>query len=269
MAPTERGIPVSKNGKKIGESYKNIWGGYTHYDVDEPISGSSYTYKSEPARFGSVSASAAPIQTKPEPKKQAAVQQSKSTYTVPSKERVASTYSARSYSEPKPQEEEGLVIVANLEESRKTYEKYVAFNGQDIDRTVEYYGSVADCLETNESLGQYAKVLAFEYQGLKEFPAIAYVVKDVIRVVPLIRHASAFEFPVSELAEAKTVEVADLDMSAVDNEFITFGISGLVKEYEDLFPDYQLGSDGMCRVQCEFPCGMIVTEKSLEELRKL
>ena len=53
-----------------------------------------------------------------------------------------------------------------------------------------------------------------------------------------------------------------LTLIAVYNEFVTFCISGLAKEYEDLSPDYQLGSDGMCRVQCELPCGMIVTEKN-------
>ena len=153
--------------------------------------------------------------------------------------------------------------------SRKAYEKYVAFNGQDIDRTVEYYGSIAEYLVENESIGQNAKVLAFGYQGLKEFPAIAYVVGDAVKVVPLIRHANAFEFPVSELAEAKTVEVAGLDMSAIDNEFVTFGISGLAKEFEELYPDYQFGGDGMCRTQCELPCGLIITEMSLNMMREL
>ena len=131
------------------------------------------------------------------------------------------------------------------------------------------YGSVAEYLVENESIGQNAKVLAFGYQGLKEFPAIAYVVGDTVKVVPLIRHANAFEFPVSELAEAKTVEVAGLDMSAIDNEFVTFGISGLAKEFEELYPDYQFGGDGMCRTQCELPCGLIVTEMSLNKMREL
>ena len=52
-------------------------------------------------------------------------------------------------------------------------------------------------------------------------------------------------------------------MSAIDNEFVTFGISGLAKEFEELYPDYQFGGDGMCRTQCELPCGLIVTEMSL------
>ena len=256
-----------KKGKKIGESYKNIWDGYTHYDVDEPTSDSSYTYEYEPASPRSVSVSVAPIQKKTEPKKQEQEKQPKSTYRDSAKERTKSTDSARNYSESKTQEE--LVIPQNSEESRKAYEKYVAFNGQDIDRTVEYYGSIAEYLVENESIGQNAKVLAFGYQGLKEFPAIAYVVGETVKVVPLIRHANAFEFPVSELAEAQTVEVADLDMSAIDNEFVTFGISGLAKEFEELYPDYQFGGDGMCRTQCELPCGLVVTEMSLNKMREL
>ncbi len=228
-----------KHGKKIGHSYKNFWDGYTHYEVDEDTGDSSYTYKSEPVRTWSDSVSVTPIQMKSEPKRQ----------------------------EQEKQPE--LVIPQNSEESRKAYEKYVAFNGQDIDRTVEYYGSIAEYLVENESIGQNAKVLAFGYQGLKEFPAIAYVVGDMVKVVPLIRHANAFEFPVSELAEAKTVEVANLDMSAIDNEFVTFGISSLAKEFEELYPDYQFGGDGMCRTQCELPCGLIVTEMSLNKMREL
>ena len=65
------------------------------------------------------------------------------------------------------------------------------------------------------------------------------------------------------------VEVADLDMSVVDNEFVTFGISSLAKDFEGLLPEYSFGGSGMCRVQCELPSGLVVTEKSMEELGKL
>ena len=256
-----------KNWKKIGESYKNFADGYIHYEVDEPTSDSLYVDKFESVRTDSSSVSTTSIQIKTEPKKPAEIKQPNPTYNASSKERAVVTHSAGSCSSPKPQEEP--VIAMNPEESRKAYEKYVAFKGQDIDKTVEYYGSIAEYLVENESIGQNAKVLAFGYQGLKEFQAIAYVVGDTVKVVPLIRHANAFEFPVSELAEAKTVEVADLDMSAIDNEFVTFGISGLAKEFEELYPDYQFGGDGMCRTQCELPCGLIVTEMSLNKMREL
>ena len=258
-----------KHGKKIGHSYKNFGDGYTHYEVDEDTGDSSFTYKSEPVRTWLDSVSATPIQTKSEPKKHIESTQPKQVSTIQPKEYKPYIYHSTNETAPKTKEEEAPVIPANSEESKKDYEKYVAFNGQDIDRNVAYYNSVAEYLEENESIGQHAKILAFEYQGLKEFPAIVYVVGDVVRVVPLIRHANAFEFSVLELAEAKTVGVADLDMSTVDNEFVTFGISVLAKEFEALYPDYQFGGDGMCRMQCEFACGLIVTEKSLEEMREL
>lgn len=258
-----------KHGKKIGHSYKNFWDGYTHFEEDEDTGDSSYTYKSEPVRTWSASVSANPIQERNESKKQAESTQSKSTAPRKSREYKPYIYHSTNDTAPKTKEEEAPVIPASPEESKKAYEKYVSFNGQDIDRNVVYYNSVAEYLEENESIGQHAKILAFEYQGLKEFPAIVYVAGDVVRVVPLIRHANAFDFSVSELAEAKTVEVTDLDMSAVDNEFVTFGISVLAKEFEALYPDYQFGGDGMCRMQCEFACGLIVTEKSLEEMREL
>lgn len=236
-------------GNLISRSRKNIFGGYNTYDKKGKKIGESYKNFWDGYTHYEVD----------EP--------TSDTYKESTKERTKSTYSARNYSESKTQEEP--VIPQNSEESREAYEKYVAFNGQDNDRTVEYYGSVAEYLVENESIGQSAKVLAFGYQGLKEFPAIAYVVGDTVKVVPLIRHANAFEFPVSELAEAKTVEVAGLDMSAIDNEFVTFGISGLAKEFEELYPDYQFGGDGMCRTQCELPCGLIVTEMSLNMMREL
>lgn len=56
-------------------------------------------------------------------------------------------------------------------------------------------------------------------------------------------------------------------MNVLDNEFITFGISNLAKEFEELFPEYELDSDGMCRTQCELECGLIITEKSMNEIR--
>lgn len=131
-----------------------------------------------------------------------------------------------------------------------------------------YYQSVDAFLE-NKSISQYVKLLVFQYKKLEEFPAIAHLCGNMVRVEPLLTGAEAFEFSVSEMEKAKEVHVTGLDMDVMDNEFLTGCMSDLGKEFENLLPEYPFGNDGMYRTQYVFDCGMIITENSMKELRKI
>jgi len=148
----------------------------------------------------------------------------------------------------------------------ESYRKSVS-DGQCAHKTAEYYQSVDEYVKS-EKITQYAKVLVFKYKNVEEFPAIAYLRGNRVRVEPLLTGADAFEFSVSEIEKAKEVHITNLDMDVMDNEFLACSMSELGKEFEDLLPEYPFGNDGMYRTQYVFDCGMIITEKSMDELRK-
>lgn len=54
-----------------------------------------------------------------------------------------------------------------------------------------------------------------------------------------------------------------------DDGFLACITSEVGKEFEDLLPEYCFEGGSICRTQYELDCGMVVTEKSMEELRKL
>lgn len=79
-----------------------------------------------------------------------------------------------------------------------------------------------------------------------------------------------FQYLKLQKQEKKRKEkISDLDMSVMDDEFLACIMSGVGKEFEDLLPEYPFEDGSICRTQYELDCGMVVTEKSMEELRKL
>jgi hypothetical protein len=144
--------------------------------------------------------------------------------------------------------------------------KNITFSEQKIERNITYYPSVAECVKKSQGIKQYAKILVFEYKGRKEFPALAHICENAVIVTPLIQNEKTMEFPVAELKNVRITEVTGIDMNMVDNEFINVGVSSLAEEFQELLPEYQFGKDGMYRTQCELNCGLIMTEKSIEEI---
>lgn len=149
-----------------------------------------------------------------------------------------------------------------------SYSKDVSAGALNPNRTSMYYQSVEAFLK-NKPISQYAKLLVFQYKKLEEFPAIAYLRGNMVRVEPLLAGVETFEFSVSEIEKAKEVHVTGLDMDVMDNEFLTCSMSELGKEFDDLLPEYPFGNDGMYRTQYVFECGMVITEKSMKELRRI
>lgn len=231
-------LTFDKNGKKVGESYKNFWDGYDHYEVD-PYETDCYEVKEVPK-----APAKAPKQESSKP---------------------ASDF----VKEPKKTEKTEPKSVVNPDQQKRDYEKYVAYQGKKSDQTHVCYETIEECLKDAKSIPQYARILAFRYENLTEFPAITYIEGTVIKVIPLLRQSKEFEIPLTDIHEAKFTEVTDLAMSALDDEFISLGNAEFVHEFESLFPDYQFGADGIYRTQWELPSGLILTEKSFLELKKL
>lgn len=288
------------NGNLISRSYKNIFGGYNtydkygnkkrvsrkgfwdvmlHFDIENPdpyesivtvkrtsskkTTASHYknasvqvpddkVYNSEPLQQSKVSASAT-VATEPKEKttKSKAAVSNSYTENVKATENVKKVVS---------DEHVGVDVVS--------YSKDVSAGALNPNRTSRYYQSV-DAFLKNKPISQYAKLLVFQYKKLEEFPAIAYLHGNMVRVEPLLAGAEAFEFFVSEIEKAKEVHVTGLDMDVMDNEFLACSMSDLGKEFENLLPEYPFGNDGMYRTQYVFECGMVITEKSMKELRRI
>lgn len=125
---------------------------------------------------------------------------------------------------------------------------YVSYQGKKMDKTAVCYKTIAECLEDEKSIPQYARIF---------------------KVIPLLFREKEFKIPLSDIHEAKFTKVADLNMSVLDNEFNSLENAEFFHEFEFLFPDYQFGTDGIYRTQWELPSGLILTEKSFHELEKL
>lgn len=138
---------------------------------------------------------------------------------------------------------------------------------QHIDRTVEYYESIDEVIKT-VPVQRYARLLVFSYEDIKEFPAIAYMDNENVKVQPLIIGQASFDFPYAEFTTSQKQTINNLSMEDSDNEFLTFGISKLASEFEDLLPEYSFENGDICRTQYVCSSGLIITEKSMEEIRQ-
>ena len=253
-------------GKKIRESYKNFWDGLTHFDIESPDPYESVIFEKRKMTQKMVLSDSKEV--RPEvsdlnkPKKKQQLQE----LSVSKEEKVISpTYTDKDYrfNTGYVQEKKKTISTNSDKEFQK---KEIRFSQQKIERNITYYPSVAECVKKHQGIKQYAKILVFEYKGQKEFPALAHICENVVIVTPLIQNVKTMEFPVAELKNVRITEVTGIDMNMVDNEFINVGVSSLAEEFEELLPEYQFGKEGMFRTQCELECGLIMTEKSIEEI---
>lgn len=246
----------NKQGEKIQESYRNFWNGMNHFDIENADTYATVTTVERTSYVKPAESSFTPL---------SAGKPHTSVAPAPKKEHVAKAQAAptKKLEPPKPvapSEHAGVEVVI--------HDKNGEFHGQHMDNSVEYYHSVAEYIQDN-SVTDFVKLLVFRYGQLKEFPAIAYLQENMVRVEPLVKYVESFAFAVSEIERAKEVHVTDIDMGVLDNEFYTLSMSSLGKEFEDLLPEYPFGNDGIYRTQYVFDCGMCVTEKSMKHVRKL
>lgn len=151
-------------------------------------------------------------------------------------------------------------------EAERKYEELSELLSQKIDSSIAYYDSVKEYEEIQKE--KCTKILAFSYQGSKDFPACVSEKNGKLLVQPLIKGAKAFEIHKEELMTANKRVVKGIDMDVVDNEFAALGASKLIGEFEELFPDYIFAADGMERVQYELKSGLILTENSWIKIKE-
>lgn len=234
------------DGKLVSYSVKNFWGGYNTYNRDGKKISESYKSFWEGFNHFDVE----------EPDQDEVI--------VPVK---------REYKKIKPKEDtvskQEKTVEKKPEIKNATKDKPIFTHKQNIDKSIEYYESVSAFVDVAQKEDDFVKILAFLYKDLKEFPALAHKNGEKIVVVPLIKGSQEFEFAKSEVENAQCKTLDGLDMAVVDNEFVSLGVASLAKEFEDLFPEYLYGENGFYRTQYKLACGLVVTEKSWNELKKL
>ena len=141
----------------------------------------------------------------------------------------------------------------------------IPYTAPKIDKSAEYVSTEEKFLNVPKE--DCAKLLVHSYENMKEFPAVAYLSEGKFIVEPLILGGKAFEFDPSEIEKAVLKKVDGLDMNAVDTEFAAVCISDIGNEYEELLPEYSWEYEGTSRNQFVFECGMVITEKSMKQLR--
>lgn len=266
-----------RQGNKVQESYRSFWDGMNHYDVENPDRYETTVYE----RKNSVSSETSSVVHHPYGDYQSTVMESTSVSTMTSVKvkKAAEPKKNHPGTEQPAVKHSSVSTVKHTEDSKMKTEmeehvgvqveshiKSGALSGQQLDSSIEYQSIDEAIKETQVS--SYVKLLIFKYKNLEEFPAIAYLQENMVCVYPLVRGAVAFKFPAAELETAKEVHVTDIDMGILDNEFYTLSMSPLGKEFEYLLPEYPFGNDGIYRTQYVFDCGMVITEKSMYELKK-
>lgn len=270
----------NRAGKKIMESYQSFWGGMNHFDVEDSNSTEtylfekrSYTKSQRKSPTTSVTSQRTVAMNSDSGKKSGATNSNRGTVHTPSTSAKTTTQKAVDNHSSK------IESVRNGERTYGSWERphqspetttsvqnkkadYNSLFQQQIDKTIPFYESVSEFCEKQEANEDGVKILAFSYEGLKEFPAYANGLGDKVSVSPLIKNVPAFTFDKNEIAEAQRKVIEGLDMSVVDNEFASFCASKMITEFDDLFPEYEYKNDGIARAQYELKCGLVITENS-------
>lgn len=293
-------------GKKIWESYRNFWNGMNHYDVENPDSEETFTVEKRKVSMTNAEKAMLRALDNTMPSSSAIGNTSSITYSsnkqstglaayrtsarVVKEKTVESKTAVRKTADGKATESrnaECKTVESNAAESKEAESK--ASDGKEAERqnvenkpvprksfekqgsrkAVRYYSGISECVN-DKKIEHYVRLLVFQHKNFAEFPALAYrMAGDRVRVEPLQMDITPFEFSVSEIEKARKEMVTDLDMKVIDEEFMFCVMDGAGKGFEDLLPEYPFASGGVYRMQYVLECGMVITEKSMEELRKL
>lgn len=227
-----------KNGEKTHVSYENFWEGMNHYAVDD--------YPKNVVSYSGTQKVVPPSMVKKVEK------------TIKHEEKYTTTVKTFVQKE--------TLSEKSVEKNFKYTLDEIPYEAPKIDKSVEYV-SENEIYRKYTGNKEYAKLLVFSYKELTEFPAIAHLDGDNVKVEPLVSGGDPFEFVFSEIRSAKYEQVSGLEMNVVDKEFAAVCISSIGDDFEGLLPEYSWEYTGVSRVQYVFECGMIITEKSMEELR--
>lgn len=270
----------NRAGKKIMESYQSFWGGMNHFDVED--SNSTETYLFEKRSYTKPQRNAPTMSvTLQKPSAENSDSGKKYNTTNVKRETVCTSNTSAKIKRQEAVESNSSKTdsVRNGERTYGSWERpcrateptssvqnkkvdYSNLFQQQIDKTIPFYESVSEFCEKQDTNEGGVKILAFSYEGLREFPAYANGLGDKVNVSPLIKNVPAFTFDKHEITEAQRKVMEGLDMSVVDNEFASFCASKMITEFDDLFPEYEYKNDGIARAQYELKCGLVITENS-------
>ena len=138
-----------------------------------------------------------------------------------------------------------------------------------IDTGILYFKSIEEALTHYTVPTKYVKILAINWGNLKDVPALAYLLEENIEVIPLIKTLNKLNFHKNDLDKIEHYVKGNISFEEMEKSCLELGISSLGEEYEPLFPEYCLNvMDGSIDIY-KLPCGLAVTEKSVENLRSL
>ena len=251
-----------KYGNKTHVSRKNFWDGLNHYEMDnEPKDEATYTAQKR--------STYEPVSNKiSKPSKQDdgynAVKKS-----LVTEEKVFAEVKEETFSVNKDGYKCSVKLSVENKSTETKKENYslndIPYTAPKIDKFAEYISIEEKFLNVPKE--DCAKLLVHSYKNMKEFPAVAYLSEGKVIVAPLVLGEKSFEFAPSEIEKAVLKKVDGLDMNAVDTEFAAVCISDIGNEYEELLPEYSWEYEGTSRNQFVFECGMVITEKSMKQLR--
>lgn len=277
----------NKAGKLIVESYRNFWEGFNHFDVEQSDSEevTVTVSRKEVRREYNSTARSSSTRSSNVPAKSNHINEPKQASKSESKQTTRQEHSTKQEQKLRPEHKQEQSVYdrkscrdikrdlrdksLHMPQDSKSVPKRPPVVEQQINRSISYHETVAYALDGNVKTEKMVKLLAFSYKDLKEFPAVAYEEEDKVKVVPLIKNTPEFSFDKGEIKKAKKRVVTGLDMSAADNEFLSFGVFKLAKEFEGFFPEYQWDDGNVSRGQYEFACGLVITDGSMEALRRI
>lgn len=262
-----------RHGRKIIESYRTMWDGLNHYNVESPDPLETVRFELSNEKKHNALQEMKHVNNKKNGKKK------KSTVEVDcSCDHRAEKEKSQKFSvdtERKFDADHSKKIIKaetdheKSEPSERAQEEKINVADRFHEEAVAYYKSLSDYTKTRSDQKPSAKILVFSYGEWKDFPACVYEKGNQLEVIPLIQGREKILISKEEMQKVTRRILSDLDMESMDREFHSFGLSQMAEEFTDLFPEYEFTVEGISRVEYELESGLILTEKSWDSLSQM
>ena len=128
-------------------------------------------------------------------------------------------------------------------------------------RKVEYYDSIEEVLNLMEIPKEYEKIMiaCIQQTDIKECPGLIWKDKEMLYVLPLEKDAQIYSWPLTSVPIIMYEEQNNPD---IDEEYMDVSQQKIAKEFEDVFPEYLFGENGVYTGKYVLPIGLEVTSTS-------
>lgn len=125
----------------------------------------------------------------------------------------------------------------------------------------KYYRSVENALENQTVPVDYKKIMIEHIQktDIKECPGLIWKDDAMLYVLPLLKSSKTYSWPLSSIPIILYEKRMNPD---VDKEFMDVGRAAIAAEFEEVFPEYPFGPDGVYTGKFILPVGLEVTNTS-------